>query len=88
MQIVQNMTTKQYAEYYRKITGLYISPSSVGHLCRKGELDAFKEPEGKQWIIKVKNPAVYPEDYEALNNKCISLQTTIMNINKLLGGAV
>ena len=83
---MQIMTTKQYADYYRRITGLYISPESVAHLCRKGELNAYKEPEGKQWIIKVENPAVPPEEFKAVENELIKTRATIENIGKLVLG--
>lgn len=82
---MQIMTTKQYADYYRRITGLYISPESVAHLCRKGELEAYKEPEGKQWLIKV-NPAVPPEEFKAVENELIKTKATIENTGKLVLG--
>ncbi len=82
---MQIMTTKQYADYYKRITGLYISPESVAHLCRKGELEAYKEPEGKQWLIKV-NPAVSPDELKAIENELIKTKATIENIGKLVLG--
>ena len=82
---MQIMTTKQYAVYYKKITGLYISPESVAHLCRKGELNAYKEPEGKQWLIKVDKVAVPPDEFKTLENKYIKAQATLENIGKMLG---
>lgn len=82
---MQIMTTKQYADYYKRITGLYISPESVAHLCRKGELKAYKEPEGKQWLIKV-NPAVSPDELKAIENELIKTKATIENIGKLVLG--
>mgnify|MGYP004453764953 FL=1 len=82
---MQIMTTKQYADYYKRITGLYISPESVAHLCRKGELEAYKEPEGKQWLIKV-NPAVLPDELKAIENELIKTKATIENIGKLVLG--
>ena len=82
---MQIMTTKQYAVYYKKITGLYISPESVAHLCRKGVLNAYKEPEGKQWLIKVDNVAVPPDEFKTLENMYIKAQATLENIGKMLG---
>ncbi len=82
---MQIMTTKQYADYYKRITGLYISPESVAHLCRKGELEAYKEPEGKQWLIKI-NPAVSSDELKAIENELIRTKATIENIGKLVLG--
>lgn len=82
---MQIMTTKQYADYYKRITGLYISPESVAHLCRKGELEAYKEPEGKQWLIKI-NPAVSPDELKAIESELIKTKATIENIGKLVLG--
>lgn len=82
---MQIMTTKQYADYYKRITGLYISPESVAHLCRKGELEAYKEPEGKQWLIKI-NPAVSSDELKAIENELIKTKATIENIGKLVLG--
>ena len=82
---MQIMTTKQYADYYKRITGLYISPESVAHLCRKGELVAYKEPEGKQWLIKI-NPAVSSDELKAIENELIKTKATIENIGKLVLG--
>ena len=80
---MQVMTTLQYARYYQNITGLYISPESVAHLCRKGELDAFKEPERKAWLIRVKNVVYSAEEYKELEKQNSELAATIKNIAKL-----
>ncbi len=80
------MSTKQYADYYCKITGLFISPESVAHLCRNGTLDAYKEPEGKSWIIRIKDLAVSPEEYKSLEMENAGLRATIKNIAKLARG--
>ncbi len=84
---MQIMSCKEYAMYYRRVTGLHISPESVGHMCRTGKLDAFKEPEGKTWFIKVE-PAAPIEEYNKLKNDYIALQTTVKNVSKLLGGVI
>ncbi len=83
---MQIMTTKQFADYYKRVTGLYISPESVAHLCRKGELNAYKEPEGKQWLIKFDKAAVPPEEVNELKNELVKARTTIENIGKLVLG--
>lgn len=81
----QIMTTKQFASYYRKITGLYISSESIAYMCRTGELDAYKEPEAKQWLIRVKEVVVSPEEFKALEQENAELRATIKNIAKIIG---
>ncbi|MCD8238780.1 MAG: hypothetical protein LUC92_05540 [Clostridiales bacterium] len=78
------LTTKQYATYYNNITGLPMSPENVANLCRNGKLNAFKEPEGKQWFIKVSSPVISQKDYDELQQKCFGLQATLRNISKLI----
>lgn len=85
---MQIMTTSQFASYYRKITGLFISKESVAHLCNTGKLSAYKEPERRQWLIKVENVAVSSADYEILEKENAELRTTLKNIAKLAGAGV
>lgn len=82
---MQIMTTKQFASYYKRITGLYISPESVAHMCRTGELDAYKEPETRSWLIRVKNMSVSAEEVRALETENAELRATIKNIAKIVG---
>lgn len=79
------MTTKQFSDYYFKITGLRLSPESVGYMCRTGELDAYKEPESAVWQIRVKNLVISPEEYKALEQENAELRATIKNIAKIVG---
>ncbi len=79
------MSTKRFADYIRKITGGYRSPSptAVANDCRAGKLDCYQEVPGGDYRIIVKPMVVPVEEYNELKAKYEALKNAMVSIKKL-----